>query len=435
MKPIVCALISGLALLPPGVDAVRAAATAAPDKPNIVFILADDLGLGEVGCYGSKVIRTPNIDRLAGEGLRFTRAYSGSAVCAPTRCVLMTGLHTGHGTRRANGSLNGLIDLKPEEVTVAEKLREAGYATGGFGKWGLGDTGTTGAPERQGFDLFYGYYGQVHAHSYFPTFLVRNGAEIPLPGNVRTASPKPGKGTGTMYAPDLILKETLGFIDANRDRPFFCYCAWTLPHGDYEVPAVDPEFAAKPWPDNVKAHATMIKRLDADVGAVMARLAERGLDRKTLVLFSSDNGADGPGRVTFDGAGGLRGYKRHLYEGGIRCPLIARWPGRTPAGGTSDLLACHTDLMPTVCELAGVATPPCDGVSLAPVLTCVPAAQKLHEHLYWEIYEKTPAPFQQAVRVGDWKGYRRALRGPLELYRLTDDPAEARSEERRVGKE
>lgn len=400
---------------------VLPAAAAERTRPNLILIMADDQGLGEIGCYGSKVILTPNTDRLAAEGMKFTRAYSGSAVCAPTRSVLMTGLHTGHTRRRANMSKEGLIPLTADDVTVAAKLKAAGYATGGFGKWGLGNPGTTGVPEKHGFDLWYGYYDQVHAHSYFPTYLVRNSVEEKLAGN-RPAGTKLGKGEGTDYSVDLILSETLRFIEANKDRPFFCYAAWTLPHGDFEVPAIAPEFAAKPWPQNVKAHATMLQRLDRDVGALMAKLVELGLDRNTLVIYTSDNGATGPGRETFNGTGGLRGAKRDLYEGGIRAPFIARWPGRIQAGTTSDLLTSHVDWMATACELAGVPAPKTDGLSIVPTLLGKKQAAQ-HEHLYWEIYEG-PVSFQQALRLGNWKGFRTALRGPLELYDLSRDPSE-----------
>lgn len=406
----------GLTLVLP----VRGVAASA-SKPNLVFIMADDQGIGEVGVYGSKVIPTPNIDRIAAEGMMFTRAYSGSAVCAPTRAVLMTGLHTGHGTRRSNMSQNGLIPLGAGEITVATKLKEAGYATGGFGKWGLGNPGTTGIPEKHGFDLWYGYYDQVHAHSFFPTYLVRNSVEEKLTGN-RPAGTKLGKGEGTDYSVDLILKETLAFIEANKDRPFFCYAAWTLPHGDFEVPAIAPEFASKPWPENVKAHATMLQRLDRDVGTLLEKLSALGIERNTIVTYTSDNGAAGPGGTIFESSGGLRGAKRDLHEGGIRAPFLARWPGRIAAGATSDLLTSHVDWMATACDLAGVTPPRTDGISLAPTLLGKPQTAK-HAHLYWEIYEGA-APFQQAVRLGDWKGYRTALRGPLELHDLARDPAE-----------
>ena len=346
-------------------------------KPNIVLILADDLGLGDLGCYGGKAIPTPNIDRLAAEGLRFVNAYSVSAVCAPTRCGLMTGKHMGHATRRANGSKNGLIALRDDEVTVAELLRARGYATGGFGKWGLGNPGTSGVPEKQGFDVFYGYYDQTHAHNYFPAFLVRNSQDVPMPGG-NGVHGKPGKGDA--YTPDLISAETFKFIEANRDRPFFCYVAWTLPHGNFEIPDAS-AFADQPWRQPVKNHAAMIARLDTDIGRLMKTLKDLGLDEKTLVIFTSDNGADGPGRATFNGTAGLRGFKRHLYEGGIRAPFIARWPGVTKPG-TSDLVCGHVDFLATACDLAGMsAREDTDGFSLVATLRGLPQTAR-HESLY-----------------------------------------------------
>ena len=385
-------------------------------KPNIVFILADDSGLGEFGCYGGTAIPTPNVDRLAQEGMLFTRAYSGNAVCAPTRCVLMTGLHPGHELRRANQSKDGLLALAPETVTTAKLLKNAGYATGGFGKWGLGNEGTTGAAEKQGFDIFYGYYDQVHAHSYYPEDLTRNGLREPLPGN---AGGKRGQ-----YSHDLIEAETLKFIEANRDRPFFCYAAWTLPHGAFEIPS-HAAFADRPWPEPVKIHAAMIARLDESVGKVVAKLRELGLEKDTLVIFTSDNGAEGPGRVTFNATAGLRGFKRDLHEGGIRAPFIARWPGRIAPGTTSDLLTSHVDTMATAAELAGAIAPANDGISILPTLLGRPQAVR-HEWLYWEIYEG-PAPFQQAVRLGNWKGYRTGTKAAMELYDLSADLAEAKN--------
>lgn len=391
-------------------------ATAAAKPPNLVFILADDSGLGEFGCYGGTAIPTPNVDRLAREGMLFSNAYSGSAVCAPTRCVLMTGQHPGHGLRRANQSKIGLLALAPGTPTVARLLQGAGYATGGFGKWGLGNEGTTGAAEKQGFDLFYGYYDQVHAHSYFPDDLTRNGVREKLPGN--------RDGKGTQYSHDLIEAETLRFIEAGAraGKPFFCYAAWTLPHGKFEIPSYA-QFADRPWPEPVKIHAAMIARLDAGVGKVVAKLRALGIDRDTLVIFTSDNGATGPGQQTFNATAGLRGNKRHLYEGGIRAPFIAWWPGTIAAGRTSDLLTSHVDLMATAAELVGVPAPRNDGISILPTLRGR-AQAATHGALYWEIYEG-PSPFQQAVRWGTWKGYRTGTKAPLELYDLARDGAEA----------
>lgn len=397
--------------------AVVARAAAAEAKPNIVFILADDSGLGEFGCYGGKVIPTPNVDRLAAEGMTFSRAYSGNAVCAPTRCVIMTGLHPGHELRRANQSKIGLLALATDTMTTARMLRNAGYATGGFGKWGLGNEGTSGAAEKQGFDIFYGYYDQVHAHSYYPDDLTRNGVREKLPGNKN--------GKGSQYSHDLIEAETLKFIEAGAKggKPFFCYAAWTLPHGNYEIPSYA-NFADKPWPENVKIHAAMIARLDTGVGRVMAKLKELGIDQNTLVVFSSDNGAEGPGRETFNATAGLRGHKRYLYEGGIRAPFIVRWPGRIAGNVASDLLTGQLDLMATFAELASTTAPRNDGLSIVPTLMGRPQSVK-HEFLYWEIYEG-PSPFQQAVRMGRWKGYRTGTKAPLELYDLETDFAETK---------
>ncbi len=406
---IAMAFVALLSLLAP-------ARAATPAKPNIVFILADDSGLGEFGCYGGKEIPTPNIDRIAAEGMRFTRAYSGNAVCAPTRCVLMTGQHPGHELRRANQSKNGLLALEAGTMTTARMLHDAGYATGGFGKWGLGNEGTTGAAEKQGFDIFYGYYDQVHAHSYFPDDLTRNGVREKLPGN--------HNGKGTQYSHDLIEAETLKFLErsAKGTKPFFCYAAWTLPHGDFEIPDHS-QFADRPWPEPVKIHAAMIARMDTSVGKVLAKLRELGVEQNTLVIFTSDNGATGPGMRTFNAAAGLRGSKRDLHEGGIRAPFIARWPGRIAAKTTSDLLTSHVDFMATAAELAGSKAPANDGISILPTLFGRAQPTK-HEWLYWEIYEG-PSPFQQAVRNGKWKGYRTGTKAPLELYDLDADPAEA----------
>jgi arylsulfatase A-like enzyme len=380
-------------------------------KPNIVLILADDAGIGDFSAYGCKYGTTPNIDRLAREGMLFTRAYSGSAVCAPTRCVLMTGRHTGHAVRRANQSKDGLIPLPAGQATVASVLKQAGYATGGFGKWGLGNPGTTGVPEKHGFDLFYGYYDQVHAHDYFTDHLVRNSADVPVPGHE--------KQDWKAYSHTLIANETLKFIEQNKDKPFFCYAAWTLPHGNFVIPSNEP-YSDKPWPKATKNYAAMIKLLDVDVGRVMQKLKELGLDDKTLVMFSSDNGANQQFVEHLSSTGELRGQKRFLYEGGIRAPFIARWPGRIAPGSISDLLISHVDFMATAAELGGVEAPKNDGISILPTLLG-DKPRSSREHLYWEIYEPQ---FQQAVRIDDWKGYRTGTHAPLELYHLKDDPQE-----------
>ena len=384
----------------------------AADKPNIIFILVDDAGIGDFSPYGCKYGVTPNIDRLANEGMKFTRAYSGSAVCAPSRCVLMTGQHTGHALRRANQSNIGLLSLPSGQKTVASLLHGAGYATGGFGKWGLGNPGSTGAAEKQGFDVFFGYYDQKHAHDYYADHLVKNGVDVP--------QPQSGKHTWEDYSHTRIADETLKFIEQNKDRPFFCYAAWTPPHGDYVIPE-NPIFGQKAWTEEVRNYAAMVALVDKDVGRLMKKLQDLGIDEKTLVVFSSDNGANLEFIESLGSTGGLRGYKRMLYEGGTRTPFIARWPGKIQPSTTSDLLTSSVDFLPTAAELSGVPSPKgLDGHSIVPTLLGK-GQQVVHASLYFEIYEPY---FQQAVRMGDWKGYRLGTKAPLELYDLKADPHE-----------
>jgi arylsulfatase A-like enzyme len=384
----------------------------AADKPNIIFILVDDAGIGDFSPYGCKYGVTPNIDRLANEGMKFTRAYSGSAVCAPSRYVLMTGQHTGHALRRANQSKIGLLSLPPDQKTVATLLHGAGYATGGFGKWGLGNPGSTGAAEKQGFDVFFGYYDQKHAHDYFTDHLVRNGVDVP--------QPQSGKRSWEDYSHTRIADETLKFIEQNKDRPFFCYAAWTPPHGDFVIPE-NPVFGQKAWTEEVRNYAAMVALVDRDVGRLMKKLKDLGIDEKTLVVFSSDNGANLEFVESLGSTGGLRGYKRMLYEGGTRTPFIARWPGKIQPSTTSDLLTSSVDFLPTAADLSGVPSPKgLDGHSIVPTLLGK-GQQVVHASLYFEIYEPY---FQQAVRMGDWKGYRLGTKAPLELYDLKSDPAE-----------
>jgi arylsulfatase A-like enzyme len=403
--------------------AASAAADSKSARPNIVFILADDLGYGDVGCYGQKVIKTPNVDRLAAEGLRFTQCYAGSTVCAPSRCALMTGLHTGHGRIRGNAQ----VPLEPADRTVAELLQAAGYATGLCGKWGLGEAGTTGHPNKKGFDFFFGYLNQTHAHNYFPDHLWKNADKVPLPNVVE-------KGVATkraVYSPDLITKEALGFIEANKDRPFFLYFAPALPHANneakkegMEIPSDDP-YTGESWPQPQKNHAAMITRLDADVGKLLDKLKELKLDDNTIVFFTSDNGPHKEGGADpafFHSSGPWRGYKRSMTEGGIRVPMVVRgWPHEHRKTGTSDLVWAFWDFLPTATELAGVKPPAnIDGRSVAPVILGT-AEVKPHEFLYWEFHENGS---KQAVRTGDWKAIRPKVGGPLELYDLAKDPGE-----------
>jgi arylsulfatase A len=413
----------------------------APARPNIVLIVGDDLGLGDVGCYGQKKIATPRIDALAAEGLRFTRFYAASPVCAPTRCSLMTGLHGGHAYVRDNRELpgEGQLALPSGTVTFPKLLQEAGYRTAMFGKWGLGGPGTSGEPLEQGFDEWFGYYCQRHAQTFYPAHLWRDGKRVPLEGNQRDGS------GGTQYAHDLFMAEIERFLAAaaeHADEPFFLYLPFTLPHlalqpeeedlepyrGRFEERPYRGELGHLPHPTPRAAYAAMVSRLDADVGRVVDLLDEHGLARDTLVVFMSDNGPVPPmgGADTrfFDSNAGLRGHKWSLYEGGIRVPFIARWPGRVPSG-TSDWMGAHYDLMPTLLELAGVAVPAgLDGLSFAGEL--LGGESPAHEFLFWEFHGEG---VQQAVRIGRWKGVRRNLLAgvaPLELYDLDESVRERR---------
>jgi arylsulfatase A-like enzyme len=397
------------------------------NRPNIILILADDLGYGDLSCYGQKNFKTPAIDRLAAEGMRFTQYYAGSTVCAPSRSVLMTGQHTGHTRIRGNAR----HPLLPEDVTVAEVLKSAGYHTGLIGKWGLGEAGTTGLPNRQGFAYFYGYLNQRHAHNYYPTFLWRNEEKVKLRNTVPNEDPE-GAGVSENnldYSHDLLTQEAIGLVEKNAGGPFFLYLSYTIPHANnearakgMEVPDLG-EFAGKDWPDAEKAKAAMITRMDRDVGRLMERLKRLGIDDNTVVFFSSDNGPHREGGADpdfHDSNGPLRGIKRDLYEGGIRVPMIVRWPGRVKSGAESSQVWSHSDLLPTAAEIAGVKAPmKIDGISMLPAL--LGNKQKDHAFLYWEFHERG---FKQAVRMGDWKALRRAPDASLELYDLKTDIAE-----------
>ena len=420
-------------------------------KPNIIYLLADDLGYGELGCYGQKWIRTPHIDRIAAEGMRFTQHYSGTAVCAPSRCVLMTGKHTGHACIRNNGNpkgpeferlrtrygfeFPGQNPLADGEVTIAEILRRHGYATGACGKWGLGQWGTTGDPNRQGFDLFYGYNCQRHAHNHYPRYLWRNGKKEMLVGNDR-------KLTGRQHSQDLFIREALAFIRANKDRPFFLYMPFIIPHLSIQVPEETlneykgkiPEAEHKhrgylrhPFPR--AGYAAMITHMDRGIGQIMGLLKELALDEDTVVMFSSDNGPTygrlgGSDSEFFASAGPLRGLKGSLLEGGIRVPLVARWPRKIKPGAVSDHVCAFWDVLPTLCDVAGAPKPDgIDGVSFAATLLGT-GRQKSHEYLYWEF---TTYGGQQAVRLGNWKGLRQQMRKGnlrIELYDLAGDVGE-----------
>ncbi len=420
------------AFLSAGALAVRAAEPSAPRRPNILFILADDLGYGDLGSYGQKEIRTPVLDRLAAEGTRFTDFYAGCTVCAPSRCALMTGFHTGHAVIRGNRSPE--IALRPEDRSLGEVLKAAGYATAIIGKWGVGPEGSTGTPLKKGFDHFFGYYTQQQAHNYYPARIWRDEQPYPL----RNLVEKGVSSNKLDYVPDLCTADALRFIDAHQREPFFLYLPYTLPHANneargqgMEVPS-DAPYSDRPWPQPQKNQAAMITRLDGYVGQVLQRLRERGLERNTLVLFSSDNGPhhEGGGDPEFfHSRGPLRGIKRDLYEGGIRVPLLAKWPGHVPAGAASAAPWTFWDVLPTLAEVAGAAAPPgIDGVSMVPGLVARGAADRKrapHPPLYWEFHERG---FDQAVRMGDWKYLRmqRPAGTRVELYNLREDLGETR---------
>ncbi|HEY3135051.1 MAG TPA: arylsulfatase [Blastocatellia bacterium] len=407
-------------------------AQAAERRPNIIFILADDLGYGDLGCYGQKMISTPNLDRMAREGIRFTNFYAGSTVCAPSRASLMTGLHQGHAYIRGNATLVPVpgqsgqaarpLSLRPQDVTVAELLKAAGYSTGLIGKWGLGEPETTGVPNRKGFDYFFGYLNQTHAHNYYPDYLWRNEQRVPL-----------AKG---MYSPDLFTGEALEFIRHNRAQPFFLYLAYTIPHANNELRRVtgngmevptDAPYSDKPWPAQQKNYAAMVTRMDADIGKVLGLLKELALDDDTVVFFSSDNGPQGVGEGGFNpdffaSHGLFRGIKRDLYEGGIRVPMIVRWKAKIKAGQTNGHVCAGWDFMPTAAALVGVKPPTgIDGISMLP--SFLGQKQKDHEYLYWEFHE---GGFAQAVRLGNWKAIRKGKSGQIELYDLQTDIKESR---------
>ena len=414
--------------------AARTHAGAPPAKPNIVYIIADDLGYGDLGCYGQTHFKTPNIDRLAAEGLKFTQHYAGSTVCAPSRCVLMTGLHTGHSYVRGNKEHKpvGQEPIPAGTVTVAKRLKAAGYATGAFGKWGLGYPGSDGDPVRQGFDEFFGYNCQRNAHRYYPDFLYHNEKRVDLDGKT--------------YSHTLIMARALDFIRRHKDRPFFCFMPVTIPHAAMQAPEkyVAPfrkqfpqfadtvgRYAGTETKNPVAAFAGMVTVLDEGVGQVLALLAELGLDEQTLVTFTSDNGPHYEGGHKpdfFDSNGPLKGHKRDLTEGGIRVPMLARWPGRIRPGTTTDHISGFQDVMPTLCDLAGTAPPDgIDGLSLVPTLLGQPDRQKQHPYLYWEFY---PYGGKRAARKGRWKALQHGLQkkppGPIRLFDLADDLGETR---------
>lgn len=403
------------------------AGAAEKPKPNIIYLMCDELGYYELSCMGNPHIKTPNIDELAAEGIRFTQALAGSSLCAPTRAVLMTGKHSGHTSVRTNG---GGTPLRAKEATIASVLKKAGYATGGFGKWGCGGRGSTGVPEKHGFDVFVGYYDQVHAHSYYPKYIVKNSEEIPLPGNH-------GGSKGTNYSHYAIYNEAVKFIRENKDRPFFCYLPVTPPHGIFDIPDDDSAWANykdKEWPESAKRYAAMVSMIDRQVGELTELLTELGLYENTIFFVSGDNGGADyfPSKKQPRGFHGanvhpetgveFRGRKGNLYEGGLRIPMMVRWPGKIEPGQVSDLLWYFPDVLPTLAELADAAPPDdIDGISIVPELLGEEAAgrkQEQHEYLYWELGGQT------AVRMQNWKAIRPKAKGAWQLFDLSEDISE-----------
>ena len=402
---------------------VASSFAAAATKPNIIFILSDDLAQGDVGAYGQKLIQTPRLDRMAREGTRYTQAYCGTSVCAPSRTSLMTGLHSGHAPVRGNWEVpvEGQLPLPASTVTVAQVLKSAGYATAVAGKWGMGMFDTTGNPLKKGFDHQFGYNCQRHAHSYFPTYLYRDGKRFDLPGN-------DGVGVGATYAQNLIQEDVLKWVRSKKEQPFFLYYAITLPHGRHEIDDLG-VYADKPWTPTQKAYAAQVTRLDRDVGQLLDLLAEIGVEKNTLVMLAGDNGSsfspDSEVGKLFDQANnGLRGYKRGLYEGALRQAAFARWPGTVAAGRVTDEPWAFWDFLPTAADLAGAKLPAGfkpDGHSLVSFLRG--GAAPAREYFYWELHEQAPV---QAVRFGNWKAVRPRHDRPIELYDLAADAAESK---------
>ncbi|MGV3532041.1 MAG: arylsulfatase [Chthoniobacteraceae bacterium] len=424
--------------------ALAITARGADRPPNIVFILADDLGYGELGCFGQKKIATPEIDRLAAQGVRFPQFYAGSTVCAPSRSVLMTGKHLGHTRVRGNAGRNNpqAQSLRAEDVTVAEVLKKAGYATALIGKWGLGREGDEGHPSKQGFDYFFGYLDQTHAHNFYPEFLIRNDQRVPLKNKLqRNGKPYEEVGAGLAvekveFSHDLFAADALRWVEEQREKPFFLYLALTIPHANNEANQLTGDgsevpdygsYADKPWSPQQKGHAAKIERMDRDVGRLVAKIAELGLSENTLIIFTSDNGAHKEGGFDpafFNASGPLRGIKRAMYEGGIRVPTVAYWPGKIAPGRVSEHVGYFGDFMATAAELAGTPAPAgIDSISFVPELRGETAKQSKHTELYWEFHE---GGFHQAALLdGRWKAVRRKSPSePIELYDLKADLAE-----------
>lgn len=427
-------------------------------KPNVIFILADDMSYADIGCYGQTIIKTPHIDRLAAEGMRFTQCYAGASICGPSRCSLMTGKHMGHARIRDNSARleSGTYceSLKQEDLTVAEVMKQAGYTTGLVGKWGIGEPGTEGVPNRKGFDYAVGFWNQIRAHSYYPEYVWKNDQAVLLEGNIgfdmnrlylhnkahylNDQYPNEYDEEGN-YIPsgvkdpslavnthDLCTSEALGFIQRHAEEPFFLYLAYQNPHGPLVVPSLAPYTDADFPSQKHKEWAALITRMDTDIGQIMNLLQELGLDENTIVMFGSDNGYSAWGYFGlnqdesvpfFDHRGPFRGGKFSLYEGGLRVPFVARWPGQIPSGTVSEHVWAFWDVLPTFAELAGVEPAgECDGISFLQALLGKSAPE--HDFLYWELGHA------QALRLGNWKAYREHPSQPTQLYDLSKDEGE-----------
>lgn len=401
-----------------------------PQRPNIIYIMVDDLGYGDLGCYGQERIATPHIDQLAREGMRLTDYYAGCTVCRPSRLVLWTGKHTGHTAINSNAS----YVFQPADVTVAELLRDSGYVTGGVGKWAMGGVDTLGHPNRNGFDFWMGYLDQGQAHNFYPEYLWRNTIQVPLRGNVLMDHPQARGRVSKVretYSHDVMTEHLLDFIRLHHTRPFLCHVHWTIPHANNEGGRVTGDgmevpdhgkYASQDWPSPEKGHAAMISRMDRDVGRLVDLLRELGIHRHTLVIFTSDNGPHSEGghkHTYFDSNGPLRGFKRDLYEGGIRVPMIAWWPGIIRADTTSHEPHAFWDFLPTACELAGIdPLTETDGVSLMPTLLQQKRDKPAHDTLFWRYGGKV------ALRQGEWKIVKTKENQPWELYNLAKDLGE-----------
>jgi len=390
-------------------------------KPNVILIMADDLGYGDLGSYGQKQIKTPHLDKLAQEGMRFTNFYSGAPVCAPSRSVLMTGLHTGHTRVRGNfskvsktrglGGGMGRVFLKKEDMTFTQELQQAGYTTAMAGKWGLGEPDSDGLPAAKGFDHFLGYLNQRRAHTYYPEWIWKNNTKLHLKGNL--------KGQKQQYTHDLFEDFAVDFVTRHKDKPFFLYLPYLIPHAKYEIPELG-EYKNKQWSHQAKVHAAMISRMDNGIGKLVDTLKKLKIDNNTILFFCSDNGAAKRWDGVFDSSGSLRGKKRDLYEGGIRIPMIVRWPGEISANQVSSAPCWLTDIYPTVLAIGlSPLKQKVDGLDISPTLLSKPQDLK-NRILYWEFYE---GGFKQALRKGPWKAIRSA-KEPTQLYNLTSDSEE-----------